>query len=163
MLTAALSITLVLVAAPAFMQMREHGQAISAANLLITQLQLARITAVNRRTDTLLCPSRDGRRCGGHADWNHGWLTFLDRDRSGQPDSPSNSIIASAGPVTQTLRLQGSTGRPRVRYLPDGRSPGTNLTISICNNKGALLNQVIINNSGRVRSQRPQKPTQCAG
>jgi len=162
MITLAVSATLMLAAVPAFMRMREHNQAISTANLLITQLQLARMTAVNRRISTVLCPSVDGRRCGDHADWSLGWLTFLDRDRTGRPNSPNNIIIASTGPFTQTLRLQGSTGRPRVRYLPDGRSPGTNLTISICNDKGALLNQVIINNSGRVRSQRPQQPAQRA-
>jgi len=64
-------------------------------------------------------------------------------------------------PTSRHLRVVSTTGRQQLRYLPDGRSAGTNLTISICNPKGELLGAVIVNNMGRARSERPKVPTAC--
>ena len=48
-----------------------------------------------------------------------------------------------------------------LRYLPDGSSAGSNLTVSICSPAGVLLAQVIVNNIGRPRSERPKTPAPC--
>ncbi len=66
-------------------------------------------------------------------------------------------------PLSRHLKLTSTAGRKQVRYLPDGRSAGSNLTISICNQKGELLSSVIVNNVGRARSSRPTTPTACPG
>ena len=66
-------------------------------------------------------------------------------------------------PTSRHLRVVSTVGRQQLRYLPDGRSAGTNLTISICNKGGELLGKVIVNNMGRPRSERPKRPAACPG
>ena len=64
-------------------------------------------------------------------------------------------------PTSRKLRVVSTKGRPQLRYLPDGSSAGSNLTISICNNRQQLLGKVIVNNMGRPRSERPKAATPC--
>ncbi|WP_329607079.1 GspH/FimT family pseudopilin, partial [Xanthomonas perforans] len=51
--------------------------------------------------------------------------------------------------------------RSIVRFLPNGRSSGTNITISLCSNARRLAD-VVVNNSGRARTVRYTSPTSCA-
>ena len=86
----------------------------------------------------------------------------IDRDGNRRPDKPEDIVQADNAPSSRHLRLISSMGRQQARYLPDGRSAGSNLTISICNVQGRLLATVVINNSGRIRSARPIKPAACS-
>ena len=64
-------------------------------------------------------------------------------------------------PLNPHLHIQSSSGRNHLRYLPDGRSAGSNLTIRICNQKGLLLGAVVVNNAGRPRTERARGDTPC--
>ena len=78
--------------------------------------------------------------------------------------STSDEILqVDLEPTSRHLRIVSTTGRPQLRYLPDGRSAGANLTISICTRTQELLGQVIVNNMGRLRSERPTAPAACPG
>ena len=152
--------TLAGVAVPQIAPLLERNRATAASNAVIAQLYLARTTAINRRTATILCPSSNGVHCSNTADWAMNWLVFLDGDGNGRPDAATD-IIRSDPPPASGLQLRSTTGRTRARYLPDGRSSGSNLTLSICSDDGTLLSQVIINNAGRVRSQRGSNAGTC--
>ena len=88
-------------------------------------------------------------------------MLFLDDDGNRAPDASDEIIRVDLEPTSRHLRVFSTTGRSQLRYLPDGRSAGTNLTVSICNQRQELLGQVIVNNMGRPRSERPQAPTPC--
>ena len=88
-------------------------------------------------------------------------MLFLDDDGNRKPDIGEDVLHTDLKPTSRHLRVISNTGRKQLRYLPDGRSAGTNLTISICNPAGSLLGKVIVNNMGRPRSQRPKVPTPC--
>ena len=88
-------------------------------------------------------------------------MLFLDRDGNQRPDADGDILRRDLAPPSQHLRVVGTPGRPRLRYLPDGRSAGTNLTLSICSQDGRLLGSVIVNNAGRPRSERPKRPQPC--
>ena len=149
------------IATPAMGNLLEQQRAVTATNALITQLATARMTAISRRTIAVFCPSVDGRRCDAGSDWSGGWLLFLDRDGNHQPDRPEDIVSTDNTPLSRHLQLNSSAGRTQVRYRPDGGSAGSNLTVSICNRKGHLLSRVVVNNSGRARSERTSKPTAC--
>lgn len=149
------------IAAPSMDRLIERQRAIAANHNLITHLAQARMTAITRSAPVILCPSRDGATCNANTDWGDGWLLFLDRDGNRQPDYPADIVGADSTPASRHLRLTSTAGRKQVRYLPDGRSAGSNLTISICNRKGELLSSVVVNNAGRARSTRPASPTSC--
>ena len=56
--------------------------------------------------------------------------------------------------------MVSSAGRPQLRYLPDGRSSGSNLRVRLCRDD-TLLGQVIVNNVGRVRSESASGSKPC--
>jgi len=149
------------IATPAMAGLIERQRAIAAENMLVTHLALTRMTAITHRSLAVMCPSSDGATCDAGTDWSGGWLLFLDRDGNRRPDQPEHILRSDRMPIPRNLRLVSSTGRPQVRYLADGRSAGTNLTISVCNTKGDLLASVIVNSAGRTRSTWPAKPTSC--
>lgn len=149
------------IATPSLSAMLDRQRAVVAGHTLVAYLHLARTQTVTSRRSTVLCPSPDGRRCTRGTDWSSGLLVFMDPDGNGQPDLPTDIIRASTGPTARRVRMTGSAGRPSLRYLPDGRSSGSNLTISICNMDGALQSRVIVNNSGRVRSERGKPGQTC--
>ena len=148
---------------PAMAALLERQRASAAMGTLSTQMQLARMAAITYRRPTVLCPSVDGLTCQGGTDWGRGWMLFLDRDGNHRPDASDEILRVESPPSRPTLRLVGTAGRPRVRYLADGRSAGSTITISVCNMKGDLLGAVIVNNMGRPRSFRPTSPAPCPG
>lgn len=152
--------TLAGVAAPQFASMIERNRAVATSNAVMAQLYLARTTAVSQRTATVLCPSSNGVHCSNGTNWSKNWLMFLDGDGNGRPDAATDIIRADPQPVPG-LQLFSTAGRTRIRYLADGRSSGSNLTLSICSESGALLSKVVINNAGRARSQRGGNIDRC--
>ncbi len=155
--------TLALIALPSMDGLIERQRTRAATYALLNNLALARLTAVSRRSTAALCPSTDGITCARSTDWTNGWLLFLDRDGNRQPDTPGDIVRQDIPPASHHLRVVSSAGRRQVRYLPDGRSAGSNLTFSLCNAKGQLLAAVIVNNAGRARSERPKRPRACPG
>ncbi|MCE4073729.1 MULTISPECIES: GspH/FimT family pseudopilin [Stenotrophomonas] len=154
-------VTLAIVALPSMEGLIERQRTRAATYALLNNLALARLTAVSRRGIAALCPSTDGTTCTRSSDWSNGWLLFLDRDGNRRPDTPDDIVRQDIPPASRHIRVVSSAGRRQVRYLPDGRSAGSNLTISLCNTKGRLLARVIVNNAGRARTARPRTPTAC--
>ncbi|WP_242450506.1 GspH/FimT family protein, partial [Xanthomonas citri] len=62
--------------------------------------------------------------------------------------------------ATGGIDIVSTAGRSIVRFLPNGRSSGTNITISLCSNARRLAD-VVVNNSGRARTVRYTSPTGC--
>lgn len=127
----------------------------------LAAMRYARAEAVQTGTHVLLCPSRDGNRCGDDTDWNRGWLLALDRDHDGHPDGAPLRVRRLDGKLT----VLGSSGRDRVRFLPDGSALGSNLSLLLCSRDApgsALL--VVVSNAGRARGgvATPAQVASCA-
>lgn len=152
-----------LVAVPPMRALSKRSRATSTTNALITHLHLTRSTAITRRVTTVMCPTTDGAACSDSTDWGSGWLVFLDRSGTGRPDATADIVRAQQQPISASMQLSSTAGRTRIRYLPDGRSAGSNLTLSLCDDQGALLSRVIVNNTGRVRSERASASARCRG
>ena len=161
MISVSVSGILAVVAAPSFVGLVEHQRTSAAISSLTTHMALARIAAISRNRRAVLCPSVDGSQCRTDTDWSGGWMLFMDDDGNRKPDASEQVLRVDLAPTSRHLRVVSTTGRQQLRYLPDGRSAGTNLTISICNRQGDLLGAVIVNNMGRPRSERPKVATPC--
>lgn len=154
---------LVATALPAAAGLLERVRTANATASLTTHMAQARMAAITYRKPAILCPSADGFACHGAGDWSMGWMLFLDLDDNRRPDTSDDVLRVDLAPRSRHLRLPGSRGRPYVRFLPDGRSAGTNLTINVCSAKGHRLAAVIVNNAGRPRTERYRPPTPCPG
>ena len=143
-------------AAPAFGSLLERGRVQAADQAFVVALHLARETAARSGARTLVCPSADGAHCSGDGRWEAGWVVAIDRDRDGQPDTTpmlrGDRDTTNGRPQgTTRLRLQSSSGRPRVVFQPDGSAGGSNVTLLICRPGGRSGRGIVVSNSGRIR------------
>ena len=126
-----------------------HQRAEATRFSLQTALATARSQAIMRRELIGLCASADGHRCGD--DWSQGWIAYR-AAAAWQPPSTADAIVLhQAGRPDVTISAASSSGRPQLYFQPDGRSPGSNLTLQICV-RGREHARVIVSNSGRARS-----------
>ena len=151
-----------LVGVPSFQGMGERARVSSAMHLLTAHMASARSTAITYRIPTVVCPSNRSGGCRTDGDWSQGWLMFFDKDGNRQPDVREDILRDENAPIHPSLRILSSTGRPQLRYLPDGRSSGSNITVRLCR-EDELLAQIIVNNAGRVRSETISGSKPCAG
>ena len=147
-------------ALPSLQGALQRQRVATAMHLVSAQLAQARNTAITRRTPVTLCPSRGDARCLGGSDWSAGWLLYRDPARADQPGAAADVLLDVRRPLHPSIRVVSSAGRRHVRYQPDGRSGGSNLTLHVCAD-GMLRGEVIVNNAGRARTQRPAAPEAC--
>ena len=148
----AITAILLLIGVPAYAGLVESQRASSAMHLLTAHMASARSTAITYRIPTVVCPSDRAGGCRRDGDWSQGWLMFFDADGNRQPDSRQDILRDENAPIHPSLRIVSSAGRTQLRYLPDGRSAGSNLSVRLCR-EDKLLAQVIVNNTGRIRSE----------
>lgn len=141
-----------------FVEARRTAAAIST---LQSHFALARLTAISRNHSVIICPSPDGQHCLRSSDWSSGWMLFMDQDGDRRPSASDDVLRTELRRDHHHLRITSSGGRRQLRYHPDGTSAGANLTLSICNERGDLLGQVIVNNVGRIRSTRNRASASC--
>lgn len=147
---------------PSYKGLMERQRASTAMHLLTAHMASARSTAISYRIPTVVCPSNRAGGCRTDGDWSQGWLMFFDKDGNRQPDLREDILRDENAPVHPSLRILSSASRSQLRYLPDGRSAGSNLTVRLCR-EGMLLGQVVVNNWGRIRSEKGSGSTPCAG
>lgn len=148
-------------ALPTFQDTLRQQRTATALHLLGAQLAQARNTAITRGIPVTVCPSLGDGRCRAEPDWSSGWLLYLDPARSDQPLDQGDILRDVRRPVHDSIQVLASAGRLRVRYQPDGRSGGSNLTLRICAGE-RLGGEVIVNNVGRARTRRPATETPCS-
>jgi type IV fimbrial biogenesis protein FimT len=155
------------VALPSFSQMRRHAQVRTTNHLLTASLASARVAAISFNVPVGVCAADARPICRTDGVWDEGWLVFRDPKRLGHPES-IGSVITHVGPE-QTAggpRVRSSRHRSSIRFLPDGRSSGSNLSVQVCPlDPGVRGISVIVSNGGRVRSEpqsalRPECPPQ---
>ncbi|UYB53888.1 GspH/FimT family pseudopilin [Xanthomonas sp. AM6] len=138
---------------PSFSQMLDRHRELAASNEMLAQLALARTWAISRGEPIALCPSTNRRHCDPGFEWSGSWIIYADPDGNRQPDRSSDILTMSPAPGGGRLRILSSAGRVQMRYLPDGRAAGSNLTFRLCNHQTAAA-EVVVSATGRARSVR---------
>lgn len=157
----AVSAILLTLAAPSFAAFVRNSQMTSAANALISALQLTRSEAIKRGSYAVMCPSATGSSCASTGDWDQGWLVFHDANNNAGVDAGEAVILTrQALPAGLRATSKGSTAR-YISYEPSGGTRQiTNAfqsgTLTVCSESGSLdsARQIIISKTGRARSAR---------
>ncbi len=105
------------IAIPSFRGFTRSSQVASAANDLVSALNLARSEAVTRATPVTVCKSDDQVSCDTGLDWHDGWIVFVDADADGVVDAgdqvlrvysaPAASVSMTGGPDEMTYAASG--------------------------------------------------------
>jgi type IV fimbrial biogenesis protein FimT len=156
----AVALVALCIAAPSFGQMLDRHRELVASNEMLAQLALARTWAISRGEPIALCPSTNRLHCDPGIEWSGSWIIYADPDGNRQPDRSSDILTISPAPGGARLRILSSAGRLQIRYLPDGRAAGTNLTFRLCNHQ-AVVAEVVVSATGRARSARLADRPMC--
>ena len=161
----AVSAILLSIAVPSFSGLVRSTQVSSASSDLLASLLLARSEAMKRRHRVSLCKSADGLSCTAGGGWEQGWIVFADPDGDGQRDA-GELILQVQWPAPDGLRLTG-TGSV-ARYVSYAANGGTKLagggfqagTLTVCSTsaKAGKARQIVVNATGRPRTQTAQLP-----
>ncbi len=149
-------------AMPSFADYRARQEMRSASERLLVSLWLARTRAINGMQHTLVCSSADGQSCDGSGHWENGWIVFVDSNRNRQLD-PGETLLDRGEPFNSQLTARSVRSRSKIRYNVMGYSPGTNVTITFCDQRGpAHAAALVVSNTGRPRQVRgPLRAARC--
>lgn len=147
----ALLTILVSLALPSLAGLRLESAQATAANRLAADIAHARLEAIVRGRDVVLCPSQDGWSCASGLDWRR-WISFVDLD--GDRERGEHEPLLRLGEVSLAT-IAGSPGRSRVRFAASGSSYGSNASWTVCTAQDAKnARSLVLSNAGRLRSAR---------
>lgn len=167
LVTIAIAATLMLIAAPSFTEFQRNSQLSSLTNTLMAAVNAARGEAMKRNMYAYVMPV-DG------ANWSSGWQVFVDKDLS-QSFTSDDEVVLVVAPPPSYITVSGTgtsaAGTPFIMFNGSGY-PGLgntfgNLTFTIARNdvtsnqQATQTRRLIIANSGRVRTCRPDKDSSC--
>ncbi|HHW4678191.1 MAG TPA: GspH/FimT family pseudopilin [Xylella sp.] len=161
LITMVLLTLLTSVGLPFFKRTVERQRVENAMYMLSSHLAGARIAAITQKIPVSVCPSHGNSQCRQDSNWSTGWISYSDWNRRSQPTSPEAIFQKQQISNTDAIRIVSTSRRPRVRFLPDGRSTGSNISISFCN-RDRLIGLITVNNSGRIRSNKVLHPKACS-
>ena len=140
------------VGVPSFQSVMANQKQTTAVNAYIASFQQARMRAVARSGQVVLCPSANGITCTGGLSWEHGWLIYDDDNRNRRHDI-GETVVAAFTALPHGLSATSSVGRPQLVYRSDGSATGSNLRLTLCDQRGTgHARAIVINNHGRPRS-----------
>jgi type IV fimbrial biogenesis protein FimT len=143
-----------LVALPAFNTLKARNDMVSSVNLFLSQLHLARSTAINSERRIVLCPSGGKEQCiRDHRRWHGGYLIFEDHNKNRVRDA-GEPVISFEAQLENGIRVVSSSQhRNKIVFRPLGRAWFSNTTVRFCHQQDESLNRaVIVSNNGRVRT-----------
>jgi type IV fimbrial biogenesis protein FimT len=156
-----LAAVLAMVALPSMAGLVESNRAATTSNRVLALLMHARMEALRRRTQVVVCPSVDSEACRASVDWSAGLISFEDRNRNGTRDPGEALLRVMQAPDLNGMRLEASQGRRHLAFRRDGRAGGSNATLRLCTRNATLARRIIISNGGRARIQAPAAPETC--
>lgn len=139
---------------PGFGELLQRKRGDLAMGRLQGLVEFTRMSAVTAGREVTLCPSGDGRLCGGP--WRRGALVFSNPAGAGQPDSSGPLRVLSFDGLPGRLLWRSFGNRQSLTFTPLGFTRNQNGSFTYCPDDGNLRNArvLVINRAGRVRRAR---------
>ena len=150
MVTLTIAAILLSLATPSYTAFSNRQRMKAAVGSLHQDLVAARSHAVYRSGIVVACPGVANGGCSGGNDWSEGWIVFEDHnnDRLHQAEEP----LLRQGQGVTGVSIHAPASRSELRFFPDGSTPGSNGSISICGRGGPEnARRLVISNIGRIR------------
>jgi len=123
MVTLAVAVILMSLAAPSFRAIMTSTSLTSQANEFLAALNLTRSESVKRNVRVTMCKSNSGTACVTSGGWQQGWIIFVDSAAVGVEGvvNGGDEILRVRGPLSGGNTLVGQVGVANyVAYLPNG-------------------------------------------
>lgn len=158
MVTVSIVAILASVAVPSFQSMMTTNSLATATNGFVAALQLARSEAITRSKTVTLCKSNDVSdstpSCNTSANWQDGWVVFVDSDKDGTLDS-GEEILRVQQALNGNTAIDGKTNFANfIKFNNAGISKGSSFSNGSFEVTSSSDSRCIrINNIGRIRTQ----------
>lgn len=149
----AVAAILLTMAVPGYAFLANASRLAAATNDLMTAVQLARSEAIKRGVRVTVCKSGGSAvACDAGADWQSGWLVFVDAGAQGVVDAGDAVLWVRASSEPQ-IEIDTTNFSDYISYRPNGVSQGGNNLatgrFSLC--LAGNQRDIIVNNTGRPR------------
>jgi type IV fimbrial biogenesis protein FimT len=154
--TLAIGTILITMAVPAFSSMLEENRITALLYDFVGQLNYARSKAITRGQQVVFCKSTDSSSCTDDAEWEDGWIIFVDtsKDKQRDDDEPLLRVTQDVGRrFTIDFGAYGSDNY--IAFQPSGVLKVGNGTFTFCpKSKEIAPRAVILAKTARVRMSR---------
>ena len=164
----AVASVLLSIGVPSLASLASTSRVSTAASDLLADLLLTRSEAAKRKVRVVMCKSADSESCAATGGWQQGWIVFIDSDGDAQRDA-GETLLRVQPALAGTTRLTGT--QPVAKYVSYVFTGNTKLvsggfqagTLTVCSQstEPSTARQIIVNSTGRPRTQKVQLPS-CA-
>jgi type IV fimbrial biogenesis protein FimT len=159
----AVAAALLSIGVPSLASLASTSRVSSASSDLLADLFLTRSEAAKRKLRVVMCKSADGQSCAATGGWQQGWIVFVDNDSDAERDA-GETLLRVQPALAGTMRLTGT--QPVAKYVSYVSTGNTKLvgggfqagTLTVCSESAepATARQIIVNSTGRPRTQKVQ-------
>ena len=159
-----LSITAILLSLgiPAFQDYSLRQRMNASISALHNDLLYGRSQAIYRNTQVVACAGSPAGGCTESTDWTAGWIVFSDSDTDRQHQDGEDLLRHGQG--LKNIMIHSSASRTNLRFYPNGTTPGSNGSFSLCGLGGPEhARKLVISNLGRIRRDEAENldPIHC--
>jgi len=159
-----LSITAILLSlgVPAFQDFSSRQRMNATISALHSDFLYGRSQAIYRNTQVVACPGSPSGGCSESTDWTVGWIIFSDSNTDRQHQDGEDLLRHTQG--LDNIMIHSSIGRTNFRFYPNGTTPGSNGSFSLCGLGGPEhARKLVISNLGRIRRDKAENldPVHC--
>ena len=154
------------VAIPSWQAARASAHASVARTEMLETIMAAVRHSALAGTEVVLCrplgETVEG--CSDTTNWSGGWALFADLNGNRRRDA-NEPVIHRQRALAGGVRLWTTGGRTRLIFQPNGSNAGSNVTFTLCDERGAnKAVTFVLANDGRMRWGRPTAAAaqQCA-
>ena len=147
------------IAAPSLTSALQSNQQTQLVNQLMSVLNHARGTAVFDRSTVAICPGVT--HCLSTTNWANQLLIFNDQNQNGQMETEEQLLRTETISEGYFWHWSNFRHRSYLQFEQDGSPRALNGTLTLCR-AGQPLKQLVINVTGRVRTQSPSAVARCS-
>lgn len=124
---------------PAYTRFLQHNKLETLVDLLQGQIAYARASSVANRYDVELCGTVDGTVCS--SSWERGWILR----------SPATGVVLNHHTTGDQQQLRWAGISKTISFRPNGTTKLGNGRFYICDQRGELVWQLVLNRQGRTK------------
>ncbi|WP_288253095.1 GspH/FimT family pseudopilin [uncultured Hydrogenophaga sp.] len=145
---------------PSFGNMLRSTRLSSVTNELLVEFNLARSEAIRRGQRVVLCKAVHALKCSASGGWEQGWLMFEDANNNAWLDE-GETVVRFRPALPPGWQITGNASVSRYvsyhplggTYLTGGGFQAGTLTICLLSPSNTPSRQIVINSTGRPRTQ----------
>jgi type IV fimbrial biogenesis protein FimT len=162
MATLSIAAILLTLGVPAFQDFSLRQRMNASISALHNDLLYGRSQAIYRNAQVVACPGGPSEGCTESTDWTPGWIVFSDSNTDRQHQDGEDLLRHGQG--LDNIIIHSSNGRTNFRFYPNGTTPGSNGSFSLCGLGGLKhARKLVISNLGRIRRDEAENldPIHC--